>query len=106
MIVLIINNGSTSSRFSIIDPEKNILLATGGAENIGTSSSYYKYENYRGDKEKVEIDIKTYNEALTIMTTYILSNNLGVINSIKDIDVIGHRVVHGGEKYTKIKLVN
>lgn len=106
MIVLVINNGSTSSRFSIIDPEKNILLATGGAENIGTSSSYYKYENYRGDKEKVKVDIKNYNEALTIMTTYILSNNLGVINSIKDIDVIGHRVVHGGEKYTKATFID
>lgn len=106
MIVLVINNGSTSSRFSIIDPEKNILLAIGGAENIGTSSSYYKYENYRGDKEKFKVDIKNYNEALTIMTTYILSNNLGVINSIKDIDVIGHRVVHGGEKYTKATFID
>ena len=106
MIVLVINNGSTSSRFSIIDPEKNILLASGGAENIGTSSSYYKYENYRGDKEKVKVNIKNYDEALTIMMTYILSNNLGVINSIKDIDVIGHRVVHGGEKYTKATFID
>ena len=106
MIVLVINNGSTSSRFSIIDPEKNILLASGGAENIGTTSSYYKYENYRGDKEKVKVNIKNYDEALTIMMTYILSNNLGVLNSIKDIDVIGHRVVHGGEKYTKATFID
>lgn len=106
MIVLVINNGSTSSRFSIIDPEKNILLASGGAENIGTTSSYYKYENYRGDKEKVKVNIKNYDEALTIMMTYILSNNLGVLDSIKDIDVIGHRVVYGGEKYTKATFID
>lgn len=106
MIVLVINNGSTSSRFSIIDPEKNLLLASGGAENIGTPSSYYKYENNRGDKEKVKIDIKNYDEALTIMMTYILSNNLGVINSIKEIDVIGHRVVHGGEKYVEATFID
>ena len=72
MIVLVINNGSTSSRFSIIDPEKNILLASGGAENIGTSSSYYKYENYRGNKEKVKIKIKNYDEALTMMMTQMM----------------------------------
>lgn len=106
MIVLVINNGSTSSRFSIIDPEKNLLLASGGAENIGTPSSYYKYENNRGDKEKVKIDIKNYDEALTIMITYILSNKLGVIDSIKDIDVIGHRVVHGGEKYVDATFID
>lgn len=106
MIVLVINNGSTSSRFSIIETEKNLLLASGGAENIGTSSFYYKYENIRGDKERVQIDIKNYNEALTVMMTYILSNNLGVINSIKDIDIIGHRVVHGGEKYVDATFVD
>lgn len=106
MVVLVINNGSTSSRFSIIDPEKNLVLAQGGAENIGTSTSYYKYENNRGDKEIVPMRIDNCNEALTIMSTYILSNNLGVLNSIKDIDVIGHRVVHGGEKYNSATFIN
>jgi len=106
MLVLVINNGSTSSRFSIIDPEKDAVLAQGGAENIGTSSSYYKYENNRGDKEVVQMKIDNCNEALTIMLTYILSSKLGVLDSIKDIDVIGHRVVHGGEKYTSATFID
>lgn len=106
MIILVINNGSTSSRFSIFDEEKNIVLASGGAENIGTQSSYYKYENFRGSKERLNISINNSNEALTIMLSYILSDKLGVINDIKDIDAIGHRVVHGGEKYTEATFVD
>ena len=106
MIILVINNGSTSSRFSIIDVDSDIVLARGGAENIGTLLSYYKYENYRGAKEKIKININSSDEALTIMMSYILSDNLGVINSINDIDGIGHRVVHGGDKYTMATLID
>lgn len=106
MLVLVINNGSTSSRFSIINPEKKLILAQGGAENIGTSTSYYKYENNMGQKETVPMRIDNCNDALTIMSTYILSNNLGVLNSVKEIDIIGHRVVHGGEKYTTATFID
>lgn len=106
MIVLVINNGSTSSRFSVVDCDKKEILASGGAENIRTDTSYYKYENIRGDKEVIPLRIDNCTEALTIMSTYILSKNLGVLNSINDIDVIGHRVVHGGKKYTEAVFVN
>lgn len=106
MIVLVINNGSSSSRFSIIETDNNLVLAQGGAENIGSLTSYYKYENYKGVKERIHINISDYSEALTIMNSYIFSSSLGVLNSIKDIDVIGHRVVHGGEKYTKATIIN
>lgn len=106
MIVLVINNGSSSSRFSIVETDNNLILAKGGAENIGALSSYYKYENYKGVKEKIDIHISNHSEALTIMNSYIFSSSLGVLSSIKDIDVIGHRVVHGGEKYTKATIID
>lgn len=106
MIVLVINNGSSSSRFSVIETDNDLVLAQGGAENIGSLTSYYKYENYKGVKEKIDMHISNHSEALTIMNSYIFSSSLGVLSSIKDIDVIGHRVVHGGEKYTKATIID
>lgn len=52
MVVLVFNNGSTSLRFSIVDTDNNVVLANGGAEKIGTISSYFKYENNRGYTKK------------------------------------------------------
>lgn len=106
MKVLVINNGSTSSRFSLIETDTNQVLASGGAENIGTTKSYYKYENYRGYKHKTNIKINTHKEALVFMCSYLFNDNCGVLNDVKDIDVIGHRVVHGGEKYTKATIID
>jgi len=106
MIVLVINNGSSSLKFSIIETDTNLMLAQGSINNIGSLNSYVKYENYKDIKEKVNVEICNHNEALNIMCNYVFGNTIGVLNSIKDIDVIGHRVVHGGEKYTRATIIN
>ncbi len=105
MLVLVINNGSTSSRFSLIDMDKDYVLATGGVEGIGTSYSYFKYKNFMRE-EKFNIQISNFDEALSLIFKFLIDEKYGVISSIKQIDVIGHRVVHGGEKYTQATLIN
>lgn len=101
MNVLVINNGSSSSRFYIINVDNDAVLASGGAENIGSKNSYYKYENNRGYKTIDTNIILDNNQAFEKMCQFIFDKNVGVLNYYKDIDVIGHRVVHGGEFYTK-----
>ena len=106
MIVLVINNGSTSCRFSVINTKTKLVLAQGGSENIGTSTSYFKYENYKGQKDQINIDICNCSDSLKIMNSYIFSDRFGIFSSYKDIDVIGHRVVHGGMKYTSSTVID
>lgn len=106
MTILVFNNGSTSLRFSVLDTKKNIVLANGGAENIGTISSYYKYENNRGYTQKKIIEINNSDDALKLIIESIFDVNIGVLNSVNDVDVIGHRVVHGGEKYFEPVIVD
>lgn len=105
MLVLVINNGSTSSRFSLIDVDNDYELATGGSEGIGTSYSYFKYKNFMCEK-KFNIEISNFDEALSLIFKFLIDEKYGVIGSIREIDAIGHRVVHGGEKYTKATLIN
>jgi len=106
MVVLVINNGSSSLKFSIIETSTNLTLAQGSINNIGSIGSYIKYEIYKGIRKNTNIKINNHSAALDIMCDYIFDNNIGVLNSVKDIDVIGHRVVHGGEKYTHATIVN
>lgn len=106
MVVLVINNGSSSLKFSIIEMDTNLVLVEGSINNIGSVDSYIKYDTYKGIAEKTNIVISNHSAALNIMCDYIFDNNIGVLSSVKDIDVIGHRVVHGGEKYTKATIVN
>ena len=106
MTFLIINNGSTSLRFSIIDAINNITLAKGGIECIGTPDSYFKYENCNGTKVKINININNCVKALELINSYIFDSKIGVLNSEKEIKAVGHRVVHGGEKYKEAAIID
>ena len=106
MVFLIINNGSTSLRFSVIDVANNLIMAKGGIECIGTPNSYFKYKNYNGIKEEINININNCLEALELINLYIFDDKIGVLNSEKDINAIGHRVVHGGEKYKDATIID
>lgn len=106
MKVLVINNGSTSARFSIFDIDTKELLASGGVEGIGTDLSYYKYENNRGDRKKVYLPINNGSDVLPLMFSDVFDTKIGVLKTNKEISVIGHRIVHGGEKYTKATFID
>lgn len=106
MIFLVINNGSTSLRFSVIDATNNLIMAHGGIECIGTSKSYFKYENYNGIKERIDMNINNCAEALKLINLYIFDKKIGVLNSKENITAIGHRIVHGGEKYKEATIID
>ena len=101
MKILIINNGSTSSRFSLIDMSEQIVLASGGAENLFTDKAYYKFQNYIGNKIRMNKSFESYEEVIDYTLNFLIKSDFAVLNLLDEIDAVGHRVVHSGGYYDK-----
>lgn len=106
MKVLVINCGSSSLKYQLINPESGEVFAIGLCERIGIEGSKMEYETPAND---FEIEIKeampTHKEALNLVIKAITNPEYGVIKSVDEIDAIGHRVVHGGEAFATSVLV-
>lgn len=106
MKILVINCGSSSLKYQLLNPESGELFAKGLCERIGIAGSKMEYENVTTDFEvTVEHDMPTHKEALTLVINAITNPEYGVIKSVEEIDAIGHRVVHGGEEFATSVLV-
>jgi acetate kinase len=105
MKVLVLNCGSSSIKYQFMDSEKGIALAKGLVERIGMSSAVLTHIPY--DKEKVKIvgEILDHSIAIEYVIAVLLSPNHGVIRDKKEIDAVGHRVVHGGETFSDSVLI-
>ena len=103
MNVLVINAGSSSLKYQLLNPASGELLAKGLCERIGIDGRF-TYKPQLPGKETVkeaEIPMPTHNEAIQAVLNALVDEKNGVIGSMKEIDAVGHRVVHGGEKFAK-----
>ena len=99
MKILVLNSGSSSLKYQLIEMETETVLAKGNFERIGQNNSFLTHKV--GDKKhKFERPVSNHEKAIKFVLARLLSNQYGVIKSVEEIDAIGHRVVHGGEKYT------
>lgn len=100
MNILVINSGSSSLKFQVINMENEEILAKGLVERIGIEGSRLKYEP--ADKEKILIDqdIPSHKEAIELVLKTLVDEKHGILSSLDEITAIGHRVLHGGEKYS------
>ena len=106
MKVLVINCGSSSLKYQLLNPESGELFAIGLCERIGIEGSKMEYETPANDFEiEIKQDMPTHKEALELVINAITNPEYGVIKSVDEIDAIGHRVVHGGEKFASSVLV-
>lgn len=106
MKVLVINCGSSSLKYQLLNPESGEVYAIGLCERIGIDGSKMEYEKPAVDFEiKVEEPMPTHKEALNLVIKAITNPEYGVVKSVDEIDAIGHRVVHGGEKFANSVLV-
>lgn len=99
MKILVLNSGSSSLKYQLIEMETETVLAKGNFERIGQSNSFLTHK-VGDDKHKFERPVSNHEKAIKFVLARLLSKQYGVINSVDEIDAIGHRVVHGGEKYT------
>ncbi|WP_432665147.1 acetate kinase [Wukongibacter baidiensis] len=100
MKVLVINCGSSSLKYQLIDMKNENVLAIGLAERIGIEGSRVKHEIPGMDKVVIEQPMKDHKDALKIVLDALVDENHGAIKELKEINAVGHRVVHGGEKFS------
>ena len=108
MNILVINAGSSSLKYQLLNPETEQLLAKGLCERIGIDGKFTYKPQIEGKQklDAVDVAMPTHAEAIkTVLNTLVDPEN-GVIASMKEIDAVGHRVVHGGEKFACSVLIN
>jgi acetate kinase len=104
MKVLVLNAGSSSLKYQVIEMPEEKVLCVGLVERIGLEDAIFTHK--KNDKEYTETTtIPSHKEGLQKIATILIDKKFGVITSVKEIDAVGHRVVHGGNKFSKTVLV-
>ena len=104
MNILVINCGSSSLKYQLINSETEGVLAKGLCERIGIDGML-TYQPEGGEKEKSEIAMPTHTEAINAVLAALTNEKSGVIKSLSEVGAVGHRVVHGGEKFAASTLL-
>ncbi|MEI6563732.1 MAG: acetate kinase [bacterium] len=97
--VLVVNAGSSSLKFTMFAMANEKVLARGIVERIGLSEPFLKYERHDGKTFKEQALVSTHEEALKLVCAKLVDHDAGVLNSLMEVEAIGHRVVHGGENF-------
>jgi acetate kinase len=106
MIILALNCGSSSVKYQLYDRTKHETLTRGVVERIGTEGSFITHEEPGKDVYKAEYSCPNHEEAIKLIINTLSDKEIGVISDIKAISAVGHRVVHGGEKFSRSVLIN
>lgn len=99
MNVLVINCGSSSLKYQLINSDSEEVLAKGLCERIGIDGSAITHQPAGGQKVKTEVDMPNHTVAVKLVIEKLTDKEVGVISSLSEIDAVGHRIVHGGEKF-------
>lgn len=105
MKILVINCGSSSLKYQLIDMDGEKLLAKGNFERIGEKEAFVTHK-VNGEKYVIKKPVMTHEEALPIVLEQLVHKDYGVIKDLSEISAVGHRVVHGGETFSKSVLVD
>ncbi len=106
MNVLVINCGSSSLKYQLIDSNSEAVLAKGLCERIGGPGSVLKHQPAGGDKVAIENPMPTHTTAIQMVIDALTDANHGVVKSLDEIDAVGHRIVHGGEKFASSVVID
>ena len=105
MKVLVINCGSSSLKYQLMNMENENVLAKGLVERIGIDGSVLTHK-VNGEKVVIEQPMKDHKVAIGLVLDALVDKKHGVIGDMSDISAVGHRVVHGGEKYASSFLID
>ncbi len=106
MNILVLNCGSSSVKYQLIEVDKKTFLAKGSVDRVGMSGAVLTNTRSDGDEIKITGDILDHTTAIEYILAVLLSKNHGVITSKSEIHAVGHRVVHGGETFTGSVLID
>lgn len=106
MNILVINCGSSSLKYQLIDMAKEEVLAKGLVERIGIEGSVIKHETMGKEEVKIQEEMKDHKRALELVLSSLTNKDYGAVESLDAIDAVGHRVVHGGEAFADSVIIN
>lgn len=104
MKILVLNSGSSSLKYQVIDMETEKVLAKGYFERIGQPNAFLTHK-VNGEKHKFEHPAKNHEKAIAFVLNRLTNDHYGVLKSLNELSAIGHRVVHGGEKFNSSVLI-
>ena len=99
MKILVINTGSSSLKYQLIDMENEGVLAKGLCDRIGIDNSFIKHTRTGSDSVVIDVDLTNHKAAIKKVIEVLTDKTMGVITSMSEISAVGHRIVHGGEKF-------
>lgn len=105
MNILVINCGSSSLKFQLIDAETEKLIAKGICERIGIEGSMLTYTPAGGEKEQTVTPMANHTDAIRLVLNALTNDQTGVVKSLEEIGAVGHRIVHGGEKFAQSTII-
>lgn len=105
MKILVLNCGSSSVKYKLIDIDTDVTMAEGGVEKIGLEDGFLKFKKPDGSKEIKQLGLIDHKAAVMAILENLTDPNVGCIKSFEEIDAVGHRVVHGGEKFASSVLI-
>ena len=106
MKILVLNCGSSSVKYKLLDMTTHEELGSGGVEKLGMKGSFLKHTRKDGQKVILEGEILEHQVAVEYILGVLTSKKYGAVKSIEEINAVGHRVVHGGEKFNSSVLIN
>jgi acetate kinase len=101
MKILVLNCGSSSIKYALYNMDDKSVMTSGGAERVGLDGAFVKVKLANGEKRTIEHDIPEHTEGVKFILGLLTDPEVGVISDLKEIDAVGHRMVHGGEKFNK-----
>ena len=101
MKILVLNCGSSSIKYALYNMETKEVMTSGGAERVGLDGAFVKVKLANGEKKQIMHDIPEHTEGVKFIFSLLTDSEIGVIKDLKEIDAVGHRMVHGGEKFNK-----
>jgi acetate kinase len=106
MKVLVLNAGSSSMKFTMFAMGNEKVLAKGLVERLGSDCPHLIYSRHDGLKKEFDPPVKNHTDALKSICDILIDKEYGVIKDLSEVQAVGHRVVHGGERFTKPAIVN
>ena len=105
MKILVLNCGSSSIKYALYNMDTKEVMTSGGAERVGLDGAFVKVKLANGEKKQIMHDIPEHTEGVKFIVSLLTDPEIGVIKDLKEIDAVGHRMVHGGEKFNKSVLL-
>ena len=99
MKILVLNCGSSSIKYALYDMADRSVMAQGGIERVGMEGAFVKVKLPNGEKRTIEHDIPEHTEGVKLIFSLLTDKAIGAIKSLEEIDAVGHRMVHAGEKF-------